>query len=201
MAVTGAILFGFVLGHMAGNLQVFLGREAFDHYAELLRRNMALLWAVRLGLLAAAVLHIVSALQLSAIQKKARPQGYAKKQAVGSSLASRTMLASGLATLAFLVYHLLHLTFGTVHPAFEAGRVYDNVITAFRSVPVSMAYMAAMILVGMHLNHGLWSMFQSLGMANAKYSGKLRLCARTFAAIVTIGFLAVPAAVLAGLGS
>jgi succinate dehydrogenase / fumarate reductase cytochrome b subunit len=201
MAVTGVILFGFVLGHMAGNLQVFLGREVFDHYAELLRQNMALLWAVRLGLLAAAILHIVSAVQLSAIQKKARPQGYAKKQAVGSSLASRTMLVSGLATLAFLIYHLLHLTFGTAHPAFEVGRVYDNVITAFRSVPISIAYIAAMILVGMHLNHGLWSMFQSLGLANAKYSGKLRLFARTFAAIVTIGFIAVPVAVLAGLGS
>src|SRR5437762_9044067 len=116
MAITGAILFGFVLGHMAGNLQIFLGREAFDNYAVLLRRIPELLWGIRILLLLSVILHIVAAVQLTAIQNKARPVGYKKRKAVESSYASRTMMWSGPIVGAFLVYHLLHLTFGTVHP-------------------------------------------------------------------------------------
>src|SRR5438874_10904922 len=136
MAITGAILFGFVLGHMAGNLQVFVGREAFDNYALMLRRIPELLWGVRILLLLSVILHIVAAVQLTAIQNKARPVGYRKKKAVESTYAARTMMWSGPIVGAFLVYHLLHLTFGTVHPSFEEGHVYDNVIAGFRVTPV-----------------------------------------------------------------
>ena len=201
MAVTGAILFGFVLGHMAGNLQVFLGREAFDHYAVLLRTIPELLWGVRILLLVSVILHIVAAVQLTAIQNKARPVGYEKKKAVESTYAARTMMWSGPIVAAFLVYHLLHLTFGTVHPSFQEGHVYDNVIAGFRVVPVSIAYIVSMVLLGMHLNHGVWSMFQSLGVSNPRYSAGLRRLANIFSILVTAGFISVPLAVMTGIVS
>jgi succinate dehydrogenase / fumarate reductase cytochrome b subunit len=201
MAITGAILFGFVLGHMAGNLQVFLGREAFDHYAVLLRTIPELLWGIRILLLVSVILHIVAAVQLTALQNKARPVGYKKKKAVESSYASRTMMWSGPIIAAFLVYHLLHLTFGTVHPSFEEGHVYDNVIAGFRVIPVSIAYIVSMVLLGMHLNHGVWSMFQSLGVSHPRYSVGLRRFANIFSILVTAGFISVPLAVMTGIVS
>ena len=189
MAITGAILFGFVLGHMAGNLQVFLGREAFDHYAVMLRTIPELLWGVRIVLLVSVILHIVAAV------------GYKKRKAVESSYASRTMMWSGPIVAAFLVYHLLHFTFGAVHPSFEEGHVYDNVIAGFRVIPVSIAYIVAMVLLGMHLNHGVWSMFQSLGVSNPRYSAGLRRFANIFSILVTLGFISVPLAVMTGIVS
>jgi succinate dehydrogenase / fumarate reductase, cytochrome b subunit len=201
MAVTGAILFGFVLAHMAGNLQVFLGRDAFDAYARLLRAEPALLWAARLILLVSVVLHIVAAVQLTALKQKARPIGYQKKANVDSSYAARTMMWSGPILAAFIVYHLLHFTLGTVHPNFQEGRVYDNVISGFRVIPVSIAYIVAMVLLGMHLDHGVWSMFQSLGVSNPRYSAGLRRFARIFSTLIVLGFISIPIAVMAGYGS
>jgi succinate dehydrogenase / fumarate reductase cytochrome b subunit len=201
MAITGAILFGFVLGHMAGNLQVFLGREAFDNYAVMLRKIPELLWGIRILLLVSVILHIVAAVQLTALQNKARPIGYRKKKAVDSSYAARTMMWSGPIIAAFLVYHLLHLTFGTVHPSFEEGRVYDNVVAGFRVIPVSIAYIVSMILLGMHLNHGVWSMFQSLGVSHPRYSAGLRRFANIVSGLVTLGFISVPLAVMSGIVS
>jgi succinate dehydrogenase / fumarate reductase cytochrome b subunit len=201
MAVTGAILFGFVLVHMAGNLQVFLGQEKFDAYARLLRAEPALLWAARLILLVSVVLHIVASVQLTAIKNKARPIGYQKKVAVDSSYASRTMMWSGPIIAAFIVYHILHFTLGTVHPNFQEGHVYDNVIAGFRVIPVSIAYIVAMILLGMHLSHGVWSMFQSLGVSNPLYLSRLRILANVFSILVVLGFISIPIAVMAGYGS
>ena len=201
MALTGVILFGFVLGHMAGNLQVFLGRQVFDHYAELLRANPALLWGVRGVLFVSVILHITASIQLIALKQKARPVAYQKKEAVDSSLASRTMTWSGPLLAVFIVYHLLHMTFGTVHPSFEEGHVYDNVISGFRVVPVAIAYVLAMILLGMHLNHGLWSMFQSLGIGHPRYSAGFRRFANIFSVLVVLGFISIPIAILAGYGS
>ena len=198
MAVTGVVLFGFVLGHMAGNLQFFLGREAFDHYAAVLRATPALLWGVRTLLLVSVSLHIAASVQLTALKRKARPVGYRKKTSVDSSYASRTMMWSGPILAAFIVYHLLHFTLGTVHPSFEEGHVYDNVIAGFRVIPVSIAYIVAMILLGMHLNHGVWSMFQSLGVGHPRYSAALRRFANLFSVLVTLGFISIPIAVLAG---
>jgi succinate dehydrogenase / fumarate reductase cytochrome b subunit len=201
MAITGAILFGFVLGHMAGNLQFFLGREVFDTYAASLRHIPALLWGVRAVLLISVILHIVAAIQLTALQQKARPIGYKKKTAVDSSYAARTMMWSGPILAAFIVYHLLHFTLGTVHPSFEEGHVYDNVVAGFRVVPVSIAYMVAMIMLGMHLKHGVWSMFQSLGLGQPRFSAALRRAANIFSVLVVLGFISIPIAVLAGYGS
>ena len=201
MALTGAVLFGFVLGHMAGNLQFFLGRAVFDNYAASLRKVPALLWGIRALLLISVILHIVAAIQLTALQQKARPVGYKKKAAVDSSYASRTMMWSGPILAAFIVYHLLHFTLGTVHPSFEEGRVYDNVVAGFRVVPVAIAYIVAMVMLGMHLNHGVWSMFQSLGVGHPRYSTALRRAANIFSVLVVLGFISIPIAVLAGYGS
>ena len=201
MAITGVILFGFVLGHMAGNLQFFLGREAFDHYGAVLRATPALLWGVRSVLLVSVILHIVASIQLIALKQKARPAGYKKKEAVDSSYASRTMTWSGPILAAFIVYHLLHFTLGTVHPSFEEGHVFDNVVAGFRVIPVSIAYIVAMILLGMHLNHGVWSMFQSLGVGHPRYSAAARRFANIFSILIVLGFISIPIAVMAGYGS
>jgi succinate dehydrogenase / fumarate reductase cytochrome b subunit len=201
MAITGAILFGFVLVHMAGNLQFFLGREVFDHYGAVLKATPAVLWGVRTLLLVSVILHVIASIQLIALKQKARPIGYKKKDAVDSSYASRTMMWSGPILFAFIVYHLLHFTIGSVHPQFEEGHVYDNVVAGFRVIPVSIAYIVAMILLGMHLNHGVWSMFQSLGVGHPKYSAAARRFANIFSILVVLGFISIPIAVMAGYGS
>src|SRR4051794_8263447 len=198
MAVTGVILFGFVLVHMAGNLQIFMGREPFDAYGRLLRTEPALLWLARLILLGSVVLHIVAAIQLSALKKKARPVEYKKKENVESSLASRTMIWSGIVVAVFIVYHIMNLTLGAVGLPFEEGHVFDNALATFRNPAISIAYIVAMILLGFHLNHGVWSMFQSLGVSNPRYSARLKRLAILFSILVVLGFISIPIAVLAG---
>jgi succinate dehydrogenase / fumarate reductase, cytochrome b subunit len=199
MAVTGVILFGFLIGHMVGNLQFFLGPEKLNTYAENLRRLGPMLWAARIGLLIAAVLHIQAAAALWRLQKVARPVGYSRKQNVGSNYAARTMYWSGPIVLAFLIYHLLHFTFGTVHPNFRDLRPYENVVIGFSNPIVSISYLIAMVLLGMHLYHGLWSMFQTVGFAHPRYTPKIKTFAKLFTILLVAGFLAVPIAVLAGL--
>jgi succinate dehydrogenase / fumarate reductase cytochrome b subunit len=201
MAITGVILFGFVFVHMAGNLQIFLGREPFDAYGRLLRTEPALLWLARLILLVSVIMHIVAALQLYALNQKARPVGYQKKESVQSSLASRIMIWSGLIVGAFIVYHIMNLTLGVVGLPFEEGHVFDNAIATFRNPVISAAYIVAMILLGFHLNHGVWSMFQSLGVSNPRYSAGLKRFANIFSILVVLGFISIPIAVMAGYGS
>jgi succinate dehydrogenase / fumarate reductase cytochrome b subunit len=198
MAVTGIVLFGFVLGHMAGNLQFFLGREALNSYAEKLHHNAALLWAIRLGLLTATVLHVVAAAQLWLLQREARPVGYKKRQNVGSTFASRSMYHGGPIIALFVVYHLLHLTTGTAHPDYEYLNAYDNLVIGFRNPLVALFYILAVGLLGLHLYHGVWSLFQSLGFSHPRYTPKLKLAAKIFAIVIFIGFIAVPLAILAG---
>jgi succinate dehydrogenase / fumarate reductase, cytochrome b subunit len=198
MAVTGIVLFGFVIGHMAGNLQFFLGREALNGYAEKLHHLGPLLWAVRLTLLAAVGLHIVAAVQLALLQRSARPVSYKKLSPQGSTYASRTMYWSGPIVGVFIVYHLLHLTTGTVHPDYEFLNAYDNLVIGFSKPIVSLFYIFAMILLGMHLYHGVWSMFQSLGVGHPRYTPKLKAFAKIFSIVIVLGFIVVPLAILAG---
>lgn len=199
MAVTGVILFGFLLGHMAGNLQYFLGPDVLNHYAESLREMPALLWTARIGLLVAAALHIASSISLARIKNYARPSNYVRKQNVGSTYASRTMYWSGPIVLAFLIYHLLHLTFGTVHPNFRELRAYENLVIGFSNPAVAIAYIVSVLLLGMHLYHGLWSMFQTLGAAHPAYTPRLKAFAKVFTVVIVLGFISVPIAVLAGI--
>ena len=198
MALTGAIGLGYVAAHMLGNLQVFEGAGKINAYAALLKSNMGLLWMARSVLIIAVILHIVAAYQLARISQKSRPVGYKRWRAVGSDFASRTMRWTGPLIALFIVYHLLHLTTGAVHPDFVEADVYHNVISGFRVWYVSVIYIVAMLMLALHLYHGAWSMFESLGLNHPKYNHLIRALATVLTAIVVAGFIAIPAAVLMG---
>jgi succinate dehydrogenase / fumarate reductase cytochrome b subunit len=199
MAVTGAVLFGFLILHMLGNLQVFLGPEVMNHYAETLHGNVPLLWGTRIVLLVSVLLHTWAALQLSALKNAARPVAYVKPANVQATTGSRTMMLSGPVIALFVIGHLLHLTTGTLHPQFVELRAYENVIYGFSNPIASLLYIVAMILVGFHLSHGIWSMFQSLGFSHPRYTPIIKKIAAVFSWVLIAGFVAVPVAVLAGL--
>src|SRR5580700_1656579 len=165
MAVTGILMFAFVIGHLLGNLQVFEGPAKLNAYGAFLHSIGELLWPVRAILLIAIALHIIATVQLGLRNKRARPVGYSVKKAIASSYASRTMYWSGPIVLAFIIFHLLQFTAGYIHPEsqFIEGDVYHNVVAGFSVWWVSVWYIIAVSLLGFHLRHGLWSMFQSLG--------------------------------------
>lgn len=199
MAATGVVLFGFVIVHMLGNLQIYLGAEKLDAYGRLLKSSPLVLWGARAFLGLSVILHVITAIQLAGLKAKARPVGYAKTTSVGSNYASRTMLWSGPILFAFIVYHLLHFTVGSAHPKFVDGEVYRNVVLGFQQVPVSTIYIVAMVLLCMHLYHGAWSMFQSIGISHPRYTPMLKTFAATMAVVVAVGNISIPVAVLAGL--
>ena len=199
MAVTGLILFGFLIAHMLGNLQIFLGPAVMNHYAETLHGNPPLLWTVRTILLVSVLLHIWSSVQLSAIKRQARPVGYKKYQPIHSSWASRTMMLSGPIIAVFVIFHLLHLTTGTIHPNFVPLHAYENLVAGFAVVPFALIYIAVMIFIGFHLSHGGWSMFQSVGFSHPRYTPAIRKAAALIAWLLIAGFISVPASVLTGL--
>jgi succinate dehydrogenase / fumarate reductase, cytochrome b subunit len=198
MAVTGVILSGFVLGHMAGNLQIFQGQEAIDAYAKLLRREPALLWIVRLVLLASVAVHIWAYLLLTRVNQKARPAGYRERAHKETSYASASMRLTGPVLLAFIIYHILHMTTGTVHSDFREGEVFRNLIEAFSSAPVVIIYVLAMGMLAFHLWHGIWSLFQTLGFSQPRRRSFGRWFATVFTLLVVLGFVAVPVAIFAG---
>jgi len=200
MALTGVILSGFVLVHMLGNLQVYQGPEALDAYGKLLRKEPALLWTFRLVLLSAVGLHIWAFLALTRKNLQARPQAYQARKYKESSLASRSMIITGPLILAFIIYHILHLTTGTVHPDFQEGAVYHNLVAGLKGLGgiVGWIYIVAMIMLAFHLWHGVWSMFQTLGAPEDRYRSLGRRFATTFTILVTLGFASVPLAVLTG---
>jgi succinate dehydrogenase / fumarate reductase cytochrome b subunit len=205
MAATGIILFGFVLAHMAGNLKLYLGAEAINHYGEWLRRigepalpHGVALWIARFVLLAAVVLHIDAATRLTIMNRRARPVGYKKLDNVADRYAARTMRWGGVIILLFVIYHLLHLTFGTAHPDFIEGDVYHNFVVGFSVWWVSAFYIIANLALGLHLYHGLWSLFQSMGWNHPRFNSWRRIFATVFAVVVTLGNISFPLAVLSG---
>ncbi len=200
MALTGVILAGFVLVHMLGNLQVYQGAEALDAYGKLLRKEPALLWTFRLVLLSAVGLHIWAFLALTRKNLQARPQAYQARKYKESSYASRSMTITGPLILLFIIYHILHLTTGTVHPDFQEGAVYHNLVVGLRGLRgiVGWIYIAAMIMLAFHLWHGVWSMFQTLGAPEDRYRSLGRRIATIFTILVTLGFASVPLFVLTG---
>ena len=200
MAATGIVLFGFVVVHMIGNLQVYLGPLAMNEYALSLRELLhgAGIWIARVVLLACVAVHIWAAVSLTIENRKARPQGYRRRRWQESTYASRTMVWSGPILALFVVYHLLHLTTGTVHPNFVEGDVYHNFVAGFRVLPVSAFYMAAMLALGLHLHHGVWSMLQTLGLSHPRWNPLRQAFAGGITAVVVIGNLSFPIAVLLG---
>ena len=208
MAVTGLVLVGFVIAHMLGNLKIFLGAEAIDAYAVFLRTMgepmfpySALLWVARIVLLVCVALHITAAVQLTRMNWAARPHSYDTKKSIATTYAARTMRWSGVILALFIVYHLLHLTAGAV--GFRLGQfhdlsVYHNVLTGFSVWYVALLYIVAMACLCLHLDHGIWSMLQTLGWNNARTTRALQALSRGVALVVFVGFISVPVAVLAG---
>ncbi len=208
MAVTGLILFGWIVGHMTGNLKVFQGAEKFNAYAEFLREMGAplfpesgVLWLVRGALTLALVLHVWSATSLTLINRRARDKDYETRKVVQLDYAARTMRWSGYLIAFYIVFHLMHLTWGNVHHNFVLGNPYANLVSGFQILPIALVYIAANLLLGMHLYHGLWSMFQSLGLNHPSYNASRRYFAVAFAVVVCLGFICVPVAVLTGIVS
>ena len=204
MAITGFLLFLFVIVHMLGNLQVYIGRDAMNAYAALLKSKPGLLWTARVGLFIIAVLHIVSALQLAAENRDARPQPYAEGKPI-ASLASRTILVSGLIIFAFIVYHLMHFTLGVTNPDFmdlhdALGHhdVYGMVVEAFRNPLVSVFYIMSMGLLCLHLSHGVSSLFQSLGIRRRSTVAAFNRFAQISAIVIFVGNCSIPVSILAG---
>jgi succinate dehydrogenase / fumarate reductase, cytochrome b subunit len=205
MAVTGLILFGFVLAHMIGNLKLYGGAEKLNAYAVGLREMGApvfgheeLLWIARAVLLVAVGLHIWSAWALTRISHAARPQSYAVVSRQAATYASRTMRWGGVILLAFIVFHLLHLTTGQAHPDFNHGDVYRNVVIGFSNPLVSGFYILAQVFLGLHLYHGLWSLCQSLGWSGPRFDRVRKNFAAVFALVVSLANISFPLAVLAG---
>jgi succinate dehydrogenase / fumarate reductase cytochrome b subunit len=204
MAVTGVILFGYVLAHLIGNLQIYSpDTQQINNYAHFLHAHVVLLWAVRALLLASVVLHITASVQLWRLKQKARPEAYVKKDDLPASYAARTMIWSGPIIAAFVIFHVLHLTVGGVLPLHTLPDgdmdVRANVITGFQNPAVAIFYIIAMALLCMHLYHGLWSMFQSLGVNHPRYTPIIKKFAAAFAWFVAIGNISIPVAVLAGM--
>lgn len=205
MAATGILLILYVVAHMAGNLKVYQGPQKFNAYAEFLRDaggpvlgRGQLLWAARIVLLAAVLIHIAAAIQLARRSRAARPVGYRNPPHDEFSYASRTMRWGGVILFLFVVYHLMHLTWGNAHPDFVPGNVYHNFVVGFQSWPVAAVYAAAMVALGFHLYHGTWSMMQTLGANHPTYERLRRPFAAGLALVVVIGNLSFPVAVLAG---
>jgi succinate dehydrogenase / fumarate reductase cytochrome b subunit len=207
MAVTGLIGVGYVILHMAGNLQAFAGREKINAYSALLHGpGVELLWLVRVVLIVAVVLHVVTAYQLAQLARRARPVGYEKRDPQVSTIASRTMRWGGVLLLAFIIFHLLHLTTRQVDPAGWAHRmdgsgrydIYGNIVASFRIWWVSALYLVAMIFLGLHLWHGVWSFGRALGVAKPSDNPLRRRLAPILAIVLWLGFSIVPIAVLAG---
>ena len=206
MALTGVLLFGFVIAHMLGNLKIYQGPDKFDAYAVFLRElgsplfgNGQLLWIMRIGLLVGVAVHLEAALRLSRMSRKARTTGYRSVEHLSFSYASRTMRWGGVIVAGFVVYHLLHLTLGSVHPDFQHGSIYHNVVTGFRIWPVSLAYVLCMLPLGLHIYHGLWSVTQTLALDHPLIRRVRRPLAAAVALVVVLGKISIPISVLTGI--
>jgi succinate dehydrogenase / fumarate reductase cytochrome b subunit len=205
VAATAVVLVAYVVGHLVGNLQIYLGASQLNTYAALLHSMGPLLWLIRAFLLAALVLHLVAALQLAAENRAARPARYAQAKHQTSNWASRTMRASGLVVLIFIIFHLLHFTAQVTHPGFRELRdslgrpdVYRMVIIGFQNPLVSAFYIIGILLLTAHLTHGLWSATQTFGINNRKVSRALSWGSALAAWAVAVGYVSIPASVLLG---
>jgi succinate dehydrogenase / fumarate reductase, cytochrome b subunit len=208
MAITGIIGLGFVFVHMLGNLKMYLGPEEFDHYGEWLRellvpilpRTVAL-WLLRFVLIGAILLHLHAAYSLTKMNRTARPVKYqSERDYVAANFASRTMRYTGVIFLVFLVWHLLDLTAGTLNGGdFRRGAVYYNVDNSLSRWPVALLYIVGNLALGVHLFHGTWSLFQSMGWSNPRFNRWRRAIAAGFATVIVVGNVSFPIAVLTGI--
>jgi succinate dehydrogenase / fumarate reductase, cytochrome b subunit len=199
MAVTGLIGVGFVCGHMLGNLLIFKGPEALNAYGELLKSSGPILWTVRTVLLVAIGLHVHAAYSLTMLNRAARPVGYDKHVKQSSTISATSLRVGGVVLLVFIVYHIMHFTTGTTHPAFSPGDAYGNVVIGFSSAAVVAFYLLAMVSLALHLHHGIWSFFQTMGWNHPHLNPARRRLATLLAIVVALGFSTIPLAVAFGL--
>ncbi len=208
MAITGVIGLGFVIGHMIGNFKIYLGADSINFYGEWLRDSLGYpilphtgaLWLLRLGLIAALALHVHAAWSLTQMNHRARPQKYeASRDYVAADFAARSMRWTGVIVLLYIVYHLADLTWGWVNPAFVRGDVYGNMIASLGNGAVAALYIVANVALGVHLFHGIWSMFQSLGLNNRRFNKYRRHLAIALSGAIVVGNLSFPIAIQAGL--
>lgn len=198
MAATGIILILFLVSHMISNVLIFRNPEHLDSYAAWLRSLGPALWIARGGLLTAVVVHVIAAYQLTLLARRARPVAYARHEYQVATYASRTMRWGGLLLLVFIIFHILHFTTGTFHPDFRPGEVGRNVAIGFQVTPVAVFYVVAMLFLGLHLSHGIWSAFQTLGLNHPSYNRSRRLLAWGLAILVAGGLATIPAAAILG---
>src|SRR6266480_2085588 len=200
MGVTGLIGIGFVILHSLGNLLVFRGPDAINSYSHFLKSTGELLWALRIVLIVAVILHVVAAVQLTRQSRAARPIGYVKRDPQAATIASRTMLWGGALLLLFIILHILHFTTGTIRPAgvFTAGDVYANVALSFRIWWVSLFYVVSMIALGFHLFHGAWSSVRSIGVSPESSHPLRHRISLVLAILIWAAFTSVPVAVFTG---
>ena len=202
MALSGLVGVGFVVGHMLGNLQIFLGKEVLNDYAATLHGNAALLWGARVVLLGAIALHVSTALRLNRKASNSRPVGYAGKGGwLGASYATRTMRQGGYILFAFIIYHLLHLTWGApVLPAEYVANadwsasnvdVYSNVMNGFQFIPTALFYIVAQVMLGLHLTHGIHSMSRTIGISNPVWTERAGKAAVATGVGITTGNVAI----------
>ncbi|HET7160875.1 MAG TPA: succinate dehydrogenase cytochrome b subunit [Burkholderiales bacterium] len=201
MGITGLIGVGFVIAHSLGNLLVFRGPAAINSYSHFLQSTGELLWALRIVLIVAVILHVVAAVQLTAQSRAARPIGYTKRESQVATIASRTMRWGGALLLIFIVVHILHFTTGTIRPAgvFTRQDVYANVVSSFRIWWVTLFYVLAMVALGLHLVHGAWSSVRSIGVSQPSPEPMHRKISIVVALAVWAAFTAVPVAVFIGI--
>ncbi len=206
VAVTGLLLLGFVIAHLVGNLQFFLGQEAINSYAVFLQDLGGLLWIARGGLLLAFILHVVFAICLTRQNNSARPVPYKKKNFVEANTASRYMIHFGMIILAFVIVHLLHFTFGILaeenYKLIDTqGRhdVYSMVVSGFMDIRYSAVYILAMLMLGAHLSHGIQSVFQTLGFYHQEYTAKIRALGLAVGWLIALGYMSIPLGVLTGI--
>ena len=206
MAVTGLLMLAYLLAHMLGNLKIFFGREDYDHYAGWLRtvgepvlHGAWFLWISRAVLLVALVLHVTAAAQLSRRDLKARPVKYEGGQKPKATFATHTMRWGGIVLLLFIIWHLLDLSAGVVNPGFVENDVYGNVTRDFQHWWPNVIYIVAMVGLGLHINHGFWSASQTLGINNPRRDRAIKATGTTLALVISLGFIALPVAVMTGL--
>jgi succinate dehydrogenase / fumarate reductase cytochrome b subunit len=200
-AVTGVLLFLFVVGHLLGNLQAFQGAAKFNAYAEFLQSAKGLLWVVRIVMLTALVLHATAGIQLYLASRAARPQPYRVPLANPATVSSKTMIWTGLLTLSFVIYHLLDLTIGAaiVHSGFDQKNAYLNLVNTFRSVGKVVFYGVSIIGLGLHLSHGLYSLWQSLGFRHPLWTPTIQKVGVLIGVFLALAYLFIPAGVVVGL--
>lgn len=208
MAVTGLMLFGFVVVHMVGNLQVFLGEHTYNHYAQMLQGNPEIVWIARMALLGAVLAHIFSAISLTMRSKGARPTGYKQSKWLSSSYAVHTMRYGGVVVLAFIVFHLAQFTVAGVgvegfrHCEWVGNEftcyAYQNFVAGFQNPAIVAFYVVAQAFLGLHLAHGVWSMLRTLGMSNPRQDALARKAASLFGVVIFMGNAIMPIAVIAG---